>query len=247
MHLAGLSLPLVFAAGVVSFASPCVLPLLPGYLSTVGGVSVTELGTSRAQTSRVARSSAAFFAGFLLVFLALGASASAVGELLSSERRWLDRAAGVLIILFGLSLLGFGRASPTAARWSGAVQRAAKRRGGPAAVGAAFAFSWTPCVGPVLASILGLAGTTASLTTGVALLAVYGLGLAVPFLVVGFGLSRCLATLKSLHRHYRKIEVGSGALLVGMGALLVTDELFVLNVYAQRVLDALGFNWWSTL
>jgi cytochrome c-type biogenesis protein len=247
MHLAGLSLPLVFAAGVVSFASPCVLPLVPGYLSTVGGVSVAELGTSRVQTSRVARSSAAFFAGFLLVFLALGASASAVGELLSSERRWLDRAAGLLIIIFGLSLLGFGHASLTAARWSGAVQRTAKRRGGPVAIGAAFAFSWTPCVGPVLASILGLAGTTASLTTGVALLAVYGVGLAVPFLVVGFGLSRCLAALKSLHRHYRKIEIGSGALLVGMGALLVTDELFMLNVYAQRVLDALGFNWWSTL
>src|SRR5712691_11475968 len=109
MHVAGLSLPLVFAAGVVSFTSPCVLPLVPGYLSTVSGVSVDELGTSRGKTS--ARSSAAFFAGFLLVFLALGASASAVGELLSSERRWLDRAAGVLIIVFGLSLLGFGRAS----------------------------------------------------------------------------------------------------------------------------------------
>jgi len=247
MHLAGLSLPLVFAAGVVSFASPCVLPLVPGYLSIVSGVSIDELGTSRAQTGRVARSSAAFFTGFLLVFLSLGASASAVGELLSSERRWLDRAAGVFIVLFGLSLLGFGRASNSAARWSGAVQAAAKHRGGAAAIGAAFAFSWTPCVGPVLASILALAGTTASLTTGVALLAVYGLGLAVPFLVVGFGLSRCLGALKSLHRHYREIEIGSGALLVGMGALLVTDELFVLNVYAQRVLDALGFNWWSTL
>jgi cytochrome c-type biogenesis protein len=245
MHVAGLSLPLVFVAGVVSFASPCVLPLVPGYLSTVSGVSVDELGTARGKTS--ARSSAAFFAGFLLVFLALGASASAVGELLSSERRWLDRAAGVLIIIFGLSLLGFGRGSVAAARWSGAVQRTAKRRGGPAAIGAAFAFSWTPCVGPVLASILSLAGTTASLTTGVALLAVYGLGLTVPFLVVGFGLSRCLGALKGLHRHYRKIELGSGALLVGMGALLVTDELFLLNVYAQRALDALGFNWWSTL
>jgi cytochrome c-type biogenesis protein len=247
MSMAGLSLPLVFAAGVVSFASPCVLPLVPGYLSTVSGVAVDELGTSRTQTGRVARSSAAFFAGFLLVFLALGASASAVGELLSSERRWLDRAAGVFIVLFGLSLLGFGRASVSAARWSGLMQRTARRRGGPAAIGAAFAFSWTPCVGPVLASILGLAGTTASLTTGVALLAVYGLGLTVPFLVVGFGLSRCLGALKSLHRHYRKIEIGSGVLLVGMGALLVTDELFVLNVYAQRLLDALGFNWWSTL
>jgi cytochrome c-type biogenesis protein len=246
LELAGLSLPLVFAAGIVSFASPCVLPLVPGYLATVSGVSADGLEVARAPAGRVARSTVSFFMGFLAVFVALGASASVVGQLLASERVWLNRGAGVFIVLFGLSLLGIGRSSSTAIGWSVALQRTA-RRGGPVAIGAAFACSWTPCVGPVLASILGLAGTSASLTTGVALLGIYGLGLTVPFLVVGLGFSRSLRVLKSVHRHYARIEIASGLLLVGLGILLLTNELVLLNVYAHGALDALGLNWWSSL
>lgn len=245
MHVAGLYLPLVFAAGVASFASPCVLPLVPGYVAAVSGISVDELGSPPA-FGRVARSSGWFFAGFLLVFLALGATASVIGELLASERSWLNRGAGVLIVTFGL-VLAADRSGLGGSRWNAGLQRVGRRRGGPAVVGAAFALSWTPCVGPVLASVLALTGAAASLTTGVALLGLYGLGLAVPFVAVGFGFTRCVAALKGLRRHYRRFELAAGLVLVGMGVLLVTGRLFLLNAYAQRALEAAGLSWWSSL
>jgi len=248
MHVAGLSLPLVFAAGFVSFISPCVLPLVPGYLSTVSGVSfeqpsVRERGISR----QVAVASALFFAGFLLVFVALGASASVVGTFLDGERLWLNRVSGALIVVFGLSMLGVGWSGTLGAGWTEQVQRAARRRGGPVALGIAFAFCWTPCVGPILASILAAASASASLQSGVLLLAVYGLGLAAPFLVVGFGFTRALGGFKRLQRHYRAIERLGGLLLIAMGGLLFAGYLYLLNIYAQHALSWLHLDWWKSL
>lgn len=248
MEVAGISLPLVFAAGLVSFISPCVLPLVPGYLSTVSGVSFEQLAVrEQAVTRQVAAASALFFAGFLAVFVALGASASFVGELLDQHRLWLNRGAGGLIVVFGLAMFGFGRSRPLATGWTQAIHSAARRRGGPIALGVAFAFCWTPCVGPALASILVLAGASASLPSGVLLLVVYGLGLAVPFLAVGFGFTGLLGTFRRVQRHYRAIQASAGVLLVAMGGLLLSGYLFVLNIYAQRALTALGLDWWRSL
>ena len=248
MNVAGLSLPLVFAAGFVSFISPCVLPLVPGYLSTVSGVSLEQLSRRERRISRqVAVTSALFFAGFLAVFVALGASASVIGDLLAEHRVWLNRVSGGLIVIFGLSLLGVGWSGALGAGWTQRIQRAARRRGGPLALGVAFAFCWTPCVGPILASILTVASASGSLKSGALLLAVYGLGLAAPFLAVGFGFTRALAAFKLVQRHYRIIEASGGLLLIAMGALLLTGYLFLLNVYAQHALSWLGLDWWKSL
>jgi cytochrome c-type biogenesis protein len=248
VEVAGLSLPLVFAAGVVSFLSPCVLPLVPGYLATISGASLEPRADRASGGGRhVAAASALFFAGFLVVFIALGASASVIGALLDDNRLWLNRIAGALIVVFGLAMLGVGWSGTLAGRWTLALQSGARRRGGPVALGVAFAFCWTPCVGPILASILVLAGASGSLPSGVALLAVYGLGLAVPFLLVGFGFTRALSSVRRIQRHYRTIQASAGALLVGMGALLLSGNLYVVNVYAQRVLRALGLDWWTSL
>src|SRR5438093_3212868 len=135
MHVAGLSLPLVFAAGLVSFISPCVLPLVPGYLSTVSGVRFEQLAVrERGVVRAVGIASALFFVGFLAVFVALGASASVIGQLLTEHRLWLNRVSGALIVLFGLSLLGFGWSGAVSTTWTERVQSAARRRGGPVAL-----------------------------------------------------------------------------------------------------------------
>lgn len=248
IEIAGLSLPLVFAAGLVSFVSPCVLPLVPGYVSTISGVSLEQLSQRGRGVSRQALfASALFFLGFLAVFVALGASASVIGTFLINERTWLNRIAGGLIVLFGLSMLGIGWSGALGGRWAHLVQATARRRGGPVALGVAFAFCWTPCVGPVLASILVLAGASGSLSTGVLLLVVYGLGLAVPFLAVGLGFTRLIGSFRRVHRHYRAIEAVAGLLLVTMGALLLSGYLFVLNIYAQHALSWLHLAWWKSL
>src|SRR6266851_1179 len=138
MHVAGLSLPLVFAAGLVSFISPCVLPLVPAYLSAVSGVSFEELAARNRRsgiTTQVAVSSGLFFFGFLAVFVALGASASVIGTFLIARRLWLNRVAGALIVVFGLAMLGVGWSGTLGGRWTGLVQGAARRRGGPVALG----------------------------------------------------------------------------------------------------------------
>jgi cytochrome c-type biogenesis protein len=248
VEVAGLSLPLVFAAGVVSFLSPCVLPLVPGYLATISGATF-ERGAHRSTVAgrHVAAASVLFFAGFLVVFIALGASASVIGTLLDDNRLWLNRVAGALIVVFGLAMAGVGWSGTLGGRWTQTLQAAARRRGGPVALGVAFAFCWTPCVGPILASILVLAGASGSLPSGVALLAVYGLGLAAPFLLVGFGFTRALSAVRSVQRHYRVIQASAGVLLVAMGALLLSGYLYLVNVYAQRALRALGLDWWTSL
>lgn len=250
MHVAGLSLPLVFAAGLVSFISPCVLPLVPAYLSAVSGVSFEELAARKRRTGitkQVAIASGLFFLGFLVVFVALGASASVIGTFLITRRVWMNRIAGGLIVVFGLSLLGIGWSGGFGASWTQQVQRVARRRGGPVALGVAFAFCWTPCVGPILASILALASASHSLQSGVLLLLVYGAGLTVPFLAVGFGFTRLVGGFRRVQRHYRLIEAAGGVLLLAMGALLFSGYLFMLNIYAQRLLSWLHLAWWTTL
>ena len=244
MRIGGVFLPLAFAAGFASFISPCVLPLVPGYVSAVVGGNPAAQEPGR----RALVPSLFFLGGFLAVFMALGASASALGSTLAAHRDQFNVIAGVFVVAMGglmisdVALSGFGMGSASAA-----VQRVAASRGGPVALGVAFAFCWTPCIGPVLGSILVLAGAKLTLTQGVLLLLVYGLGLAVPFLLVSLGFTKAMRSFRFLRRWYRGFQVFAGVVLVVMGYLLATDQLYVVNIYAQHVLERLHLDWWSSL
>jgi cytochrome c-type biogenesis protein len=244
VSVGGVFLPLAFAAGFVSFISPCVLPLVPGYVSAVVG------GNPAAQESgrRALIPSVLFLAGFLAVFMALGASASALGAALDAQRHAFNLAAGALVIVMGVLMVGDVALSGLGIGAAGlAVQRLAASRGGPVALGAAFAFCWTPCIGPVLGSILVLAGAKLTLAQGVLLLLVYGVGLAVPFLLVSLGFTKAMRSFRVLRRFYRGFQAFAGLVLVGMGLLLATDRLYMVNIYAQQALERLHLDWWSSL
>lgn len=212
-----------FFAGVISFLSPCVLPLVPGYLSFISGASLEELRGDRPRTvaiRAIALTSLFFVAGFSLVFIVLGLSVSALSGLLPS-RLLLTRVAGVLILVFGLHVLGLVRIPflyrerrfhPTGSP-AGFV--------GPFVLGLAFAFGWTPCVGPILAAILALAGAQGTLYRGTLLLAAYSAGLGVPFILAGVGVGAFWSTFERIKRHLRKVEIVSGLLLIVIGLLLL--------------------------
>jgi len=208
---------IAFVAGLVSFVSPCVLPLVPGYLSFLTGVAAHGEGdtVSRGSTVTVA---ALFVLGFTVVFVALGSSASLAGALLAPYRDILGRVAGVVIAALGLLMLGVVRVPWLygEARFDPARTRRMGRWAAPV-VGAAFAFGWTPCVGPVLGSILGLAGSSADVSYGAALLLTYSLGLGVPFLVVAAFLESAGPVLRRLQRHSMTVQRVAGALLLVFG------------------------------
>jgi cytochrome c-type biogenesis protein len=210
-----------FAAGFLSFTSPCVLPLVPGYLSYVSGIGVDDLG---AHPRRVTLTTAWFVAGFAAMFVAFGAGAAWFGNALIGNRQLLEIGGGIFVIFAGLVFAGV--------RLPIALLREKRmhwpRIGGPLApslAGIAFAVGWTPCVGPTLAAILTLSAGDASPSRGAVLLAVYALGLGVPFLVFGLAFTRAVTVVGVLRRHRRAVNVTSGALLVVFGLLLATGEL----------------------
>ena len=222
-----------FSAGFLSFISPCVLPLIPGYLSFVSGVSLEEMrdDAARAARRRVIVTSIAFIVGFSIVFVALGATASVIGKFLFRNESILNKVAGVLVIVFGLHTMGVFRIPflETEKR----VQAGAKPKTlvGATMVGMAFGFGWTPCIGPILAGILVLAGSKETVFEGVVMLAVYSLGLGIPFLLTALAINKFFAASKRIRRHYHKIELASGALLVGIGLLLFTNQMTVIVRY----------------
>lgn len=235
------SLVTAFAAGLLSVLSPCVLPLLPAYLSLVSGISVEELrsqGSERDVRRRVMTASLAFVLGFSAVFVVLGASATLLGRMLRTFRLELfgteigfAQIAGVLIIAMGLHLAGVIQIPLLyrEKRFEGPNRPAGPI--GAALVGAAFAFGWTPCVGPILGGILTLAGARDTVLQGMGMLMVYSAGLAVPFLLAAWSVERFLSTLRRLREHFRTVEIVSGVLLVVVGLLVVTDQLSRLNSY----------------
>ncbi|MBI4887418.1 MAG: cytochrome c biogenesis protein CcdA [Acidobacteria bacterium] len=234
-----------FGAGLLSFISPCVLPLIPGYLSYVSGLSLDEMrGTAvpagapagaavatvlpSAARRQAVLASLAFILGFSLVFIALGASASAIGQFLTARLRLLSRIAGAIIIVFGLHTMGVLRIE-----WlyqEKRVQTTQRPVGllGAGLVGIAFAFGWTPCLGPILAGILAIAATRDTVADGVQLLAVYSLGLGVPFLATALAIERFFAAFAKIRRHYHKIEIASGGLLVAIGVLIFTNRFTII-------------------
>ena len=233
-----------FGAGLLSFISPCVLPLVPGYLSYISGLSLEEMrGTGAAGPAagagvavaaapavrrQVVLSSLAFILGFSLVFVSLGAAASAIGQFLISQQAIFNRIAGAIIIVFGLHTMGVLRIE-----WLYQEKRVHTSRRpagfiGAGLIGIAFAFGWTPCIGPILAGILALAGTQETVGQGVRLLSVYSLGLGVPFLATALMINRFFAAMGRIRRHYHKVELVSGILLVIIGVLIFTNRFTVI-------------------
>ena len=219
-------------AGLVSFLSPCVLPLVPGYVSLITGAGVEELKT---QESRLLRktmlNSVSFILGFSVVFITLGAISTEVGQLLARYKSTLAQVAGVVIILFGLHLTGILRINALYADKRLHNVKGGSTAGGAFLIGFAFAFGWTPCVGPILAVILGFAATEDSVFKGIALLTVYSLGLAVPFLLTALLLERFLKFYSRFRAHMHAIEVASGALLIALGILLVLGRFTIISNY----------------
>lgn len=229
----GLSIPLAFVAGVVSFLSPCVLPLVPGYISMLSGASIEELkaGAGAALVARVFRNSIAFVLGFSVVFITLGASATTAGRFLVAQRVVFNLVAGMVVIIFGLHLTGLVKL-PFLYR-AASVNMGAPRRGlvGAFVLGFAFAFGWTPCIGPILAGILALAATRDTVFQGMFLLAVYSAGLAIPFVLTGLGLSQFLRFYGGFRKHLQVVEVLSGVLLIAIGILMAFNKLGMLSGY----------------
>ena len=236
------SIPIAFGAGLISFLSPCVLPLVPGYLSFMSGLGGDLDGAARG--ARAATVALFFVAGFTVVFVALGATATLLGALLQAYQSALTRLGGVFIILLGLVFMGVLRIpflyrearfhpTPRAGAWGSVV------------LGAAFAFGWSPCIGVTMGAILTMAagrGATGGPAEGAVLLAFYSLGLGVPFILAGAGISRLTATVAFLRRHARAVNLVSGALLVGVGLLFLTDSLWQLALAMQRSFLALNLD-----
>jgi len=270
-----ISLALVFGAGIVSFLSPCVLPLVPGYISMLSGIGMEQLRKGEAPRSGLFTSALAFVAGFSVVFISFGASASAVGTFLRQNRTLLAPIAGALIILFGLHLLGLliklsfrvgiilgvvlvalgvvallrhgplvlnlgaahffslslvGFFGPTMARWLNRDVHLRNEVSKPGTwsgflLGFAFAFGWTPCIGPILATVLALAATSDTIARGILLLAVYSAGLAIPFLATALLISQFMVFYKNFRKYLHAVEVFSGALLLFVGGLVFINKL----------------------
>jgi cytochrome c-type biogenesis protein len=233
-----------FGAGILSFISPCVLPLIPGYLSYISGLTLDDMrGTTAAGGAGVAvatvapvgarrqviLASLAFIAGFSIVFIALGASASAIGQYVMARLDVLGKIAGAIVIVFGLHTMGVLRIE-----WlyqEKRVQTSQKRPEsflGAALVGMAFAFGWTPCLGPILAGILAVAATQETVGDGVRLLSAYSLGLGVPFFAAALAINRFFAAFARIRHHYHKIEIVSGLLLVAIGVLIFTNRFTII-------------------
>jgi cytochrome c-type biogenesis protein len=230
-----------FAVGVASFVSPCVLPLVPGYLSSVSGVSIEEMRGPERPVGRILWPAVIFCLSFTVIFVALGMTATGIGSTLADHRRLLDQIAGVLIIALGVLFVLAPLFPRLAKEWrpDALILRAG---GGPVIAGAAFAVAWTPCIGPTLAAILSAAATSDSTGKGGVLLAFYSLGLAVPFLLTAVAFDRATTAFQWVRRHYVVITALSGAVLIVMGVLMLTGELTSLNAEAQKVMEALGLD-----
>jgi cytochrome c-type biogenesis protein len=212
-----------FAAGILSFLSPCVLPLVPGYISLISGVSIDRLKEGTSSRSAVILNSLAFNAGLSVIFLILGTTAGLVGAAITSNP-WVRIIGGLVIIAFGLQLIGLLKIS--ALYKDTRVFSNDKPRGmlGSAALGMAFAAGWTPCIGPILGGIIGLAATSGGWRSGLVLSAFYSAGLAVPFLLTGLGINQFLGFYKNFRKHLHKVEVVSGIVLILVGVLVMSGQ-----------------------
>jgi cytochrome c-type biogenesis protein len=235
-----------FAVGFISFVSPCVLPLVPGYLSTISGVSFADLQEGRGRT-RVLGPALLFCLAFAAMFVALGMTATGLGQTLQDNRQLLRQIAGVVIVLMGLLFI----ATPFVPRlnrdWRPEQLLRRAHTGGPILAGVAFAIAWLPCTGPTLGAILTAASTESTVGEGGVLLAFYALGLAVPFVLSALAFSTFSGVFRFFRDHYTAITLVSGVVLVAMGVLLYSNELTRLNAEALSLMEDLGINFFSDI
>ena len=227
-----------FAAGVISFLSPCVLPLVPGYVSLISGVGVEQLKAQEKDSkllSTLMRNSLMFILGFSLVFIALGAVATTVGTLLAQYKRQLAVVAGAVIVVFGLHLTGIIKIQALYADKRLHSVKATPTMLGSFLVGFAFAFGWTPCVGPILSAVITVAATEDSVLRGIVLLAIYSAGLAVPFLLTAFGIDYFLEFYSRFRRHLNALEICTGVLLIFFGVLVALNRFQMINAWLSQI------------
>jgi cytochrome c-type biogenesis protein len=236
-----LGFAVAFIAGTASFLSPCVLPLVPGYLSLMSGVGTTELAVAtRTDQSRLLRATLLFVGGFTVVFVALGATASTVGQLLKNHQSGLEQLAGLAIIAMGVVLCGVATPAFLQRERRFTVTPSELGSWAPPIMGMAFAFGWSPCIGPALGAVLSLASSEDTIVRGVALLVCYSLGLGVPFVLAGVAFGRLAAVFVWVKRHFRLIDVVSGAVLIAFGVLLLTNNVHYLSTFFINLLDRVG-------
>jgi len=236
-----------FAVGFVSFISPCVLPLVPGYLSAVSGVSLAEIRDGDRSLARILMPAIVFCLSFTAVFVALGMTATGLGSTLRDSRGTLDKVAGGVIVALGVFFVLTPFVPKLNREWRPDALISRAGSGGPLIAGAAFAFAWTPCVGPTLGAILTAASVQDTLSKGAILLAFYSAGLAVPFLLTAVAFTEAWSAFRWLRDRYLIVTGASGVILVAMGILLLTGELTTLNLKAQSALDSLGLNFFKNL
>jgi cytochrome c-type biogenesis protein len=240
---AGVGIFAALVAGVVSFLSPCVLPLVPGYLSAVTGVSAAELDS--AGWRRVLGPSLLFVASFSAIFILLGLTATGLGMALEENKELLTKISGALIVAMGVLFVSSLFVTRLNREWHVEGLLAQAGRGGPIVAGAAFAIAWTPCIGPTLGAILSAASLSGSAGRGAFLLAVYSAGLAIPFLLTAIAFSRMTTAFAVVKRHYQAIVATGGLILIAMGILIWTGQLFQLNIEAQNWLSSVGLDFWN--
>lgn len=231
-----------FAVGFISFISPCVLPLVPGYLSAVSGVSLTDIRSEDRSVSAVLGPAIIFCLSFTVMFVALGMTATGLGSALRDNVDVLEKVAGSIIIAMGVFFLLTPFVDRLNQEWRPETLMAKAGSGGPVIAGLAFAVAWTPCVGPTLTSILAAAATSDTVGQGGVLLAFYSAGLAVPFLLTAVAFDRMATAFRWIREHYAIVTAVSGIILIAMGTLMLTGELTKLNIEAQRALNSVGLD-----
>ncbi len=230
----GVGIPVALAAGLVSFLSPCVLPLVPGYLSTVIGVTPADL--KDVGPRRVLIPSLLFIGSFSLIFILLGMSATVIGSSLNTHKQALEQIGGILIIAMGVIFLATPFVNVLNREWHSESLLRLAGRGGPVVAGAAFAIAWTPCTSITLGAILTQAAVSSSAAHGALLLAFYSAGLAIPFLLIALAFERATETLAVVKRHFPVIIGIGGAVMIALGLLILTGEFTVLNTWASKAI-----------
>jgi cytochrome c-type biogenesis protein len=238
--ISGADVPVAFVAGLVSFVSPCVLPLVPGYLSAITGYAPDELAS--ADWRQVLVPSLLFIASFSAVFILLGLTATTIGAELRDHQELLSDIGAVLLVLMGLLFIGTMFIDRLNREFRVEALLARAGRGGPIVAGAAFSIAWTPCTGPALGGVLTLAGIQGETLYGAFLLAVYSLGLALPFLLTALAFSRATSAFDVIKRHYHAIVASGGAIMIAMGILILSGGFTDLNRWALEVTNDLGLN-----
>ena len=232
-----------FVFGLLSFVSPCVLPIVPGYISFISGVSLDEMKDmeqNRTALRSIILNSLFFIGGFTMVFILLGATATTLGKTFNEYYSTISKIAGVLIIVFGLHMMGVFKINFLNYEQRFHVQQKKLGMFGSFLVGTAFAFGWTPCIGPVLAAILVIASQQDTVYKGIALLASYSLGLGIPFFLTGVSINIFFSMFNRIKKYFHTIEIVGGAMLVVLGLLIVTNYLTILSAYFSRWLPFLN-------